>query len=390
MSGGIFSALPIFAQGDTPTFGLMDLLRMQDPGQGSMGSALGQESAQDVPAATPPGFTGFQPQTPPTGAPTGVVQPGAMLAVGGLASALGPGSAQAGEMPAARGGGFTDRVATVESGGNNFAKNPRSSATGAGQFIDGTWLDQVRKNRPDLAGLPNNQILAMRSDPELSRQMIEAYGNENGAKLQSAGLPVNDGTKYLAHFAGPRGAISLLSADPSAPVGQVLQPGQISANPFLRNWTAGQVVNWAIQKMGGGGGGGSTPAPTPAIAAPASTSMGSTATRGGFGLGGVQAQGSPIAGQASPTPALPALAGQPTSLEPPPPQQGVGTYGAVREALQGLLPQGGQGQQRGGSGPSGLPMPAAGGGRVPSLQQARQALDPRSFFRMLQAHGIGR
>lgn len=132
---------------------------------------------------------------------------------------------------------YTDQVATAESGGNATAKNPRSSATGLGQFIDSTWLDQVAKYRPDLAGLPEGQILALRNDPDISREMIQHYGDENGAKLRAVGLPDTDGTRYLAHFAGPGGARAVLSADPTTPVVQVLQPGQVSANPFVRPMT---------------------------------------------------------------------------------------------------------------------------------------------------------
>lgn len=148
-------------------------------------------------------------------------------------------------------GGYSDRTVSAESGGDPMAKNPRSSATGLGQFIDSTWLDQVAKYRPDLAGLPQDQILALRNNPDISKEMVQHYGDENGAKLRAAGLPDNDGTRYLSHFAGPGGARAVLSADPSTPVVQVLQPGQVSANPFVRPMTAGQLVDWANRKIGG-------------------------------------------------------------------------------------------------------------------------------------------
>jgi hypothetical protein len=172
---------------------------------------------------------------------------------------------------------YTDQVVTAESGGNATAKNPRSSATGLGQFIDSTWLDQVAKYRPDLAGLPQDQILALRNDPDISKEMIQHYGDENGAKLRAAGLPDTDGTRYLSHFAGPGGARAVLSADPSTPVVQVLQPGQVSANPFVRPMTAGQLVDWANGKVGG--------------AAPTMQMPGGGVGRGAFGLAGPVASG---------------------------------------------------------------------------------------------------
>lgn len=145
-----------------------------------------------------------------------------------------------------------DRIISVESGGNATAKNPRSSAYGAGQFIDATWLSMLAKHRPDLTtGRSRDEILGLRSDPDLSKAMTEAYAAENAGILQQSGLPVTPGTTYLAHFAGPKGAIGVLSADPSAPVGSVLGEAAIKANPFLKGMTVADLRSWADRKMGG-------------------------------------------------------------------------------------------------------------------------------------------
>jgi hypothetical protein len=147
----------------------------------------------------------------------------------------------------------TDRIISAESGGNAYAHNPRSTATGAGQFIESTWLDMMARHEPDLiAGMDRGQILALRTDPALSRKMTEAYANENKAMLGQAGLPVTDGTTYLAHFAGPAGAKGILTADPTAMAGDILGPAVVKANPFLKNMTAGDLTAWANKKMGGG------------------------------------------------------------------------------------------------------------------------------------------
>jgi len=157
-----------------------------------------------------------------------------------------------------------DSIISAESGGDATAKNPRSSATGAGQFIEATWLDMIGRHRPDLVqGKSPEEILALRNDPDISRQMTEAYAAQNGATLAKAGLPVTPGTQYLAHFAGPQGAVSVLQADPNAPVSSVLRPEAIKANPFLQGMTVGQLQAWADRKMGGA---------KPAPASPASPS----------------------------------------------------------------------------------------------------------------------
>jgi hypothetical protein len=145
---------------------------------------------------------------------------------------------------------LTDQITGAESGGNPTAQNPNSSAGGLGQFIDSTWLDMLKQHRPDIQG-SDADLIALKSNPDLSRQMTAAYAADNGKILASAGLPVTPGNTYLAHFAGPQGAVSVLSADPSAPAATVLGPAAVKANPFLANMTAGDVAAWANRKMGG-------------------------------------------------------------------------------------------------------------------------------------------
>lgn len=170
-----------------------------------------------------------------------------------------------------------DRIISAESGGNPYARNPRSSATGAGQFIDSTWLNTIGKYRPDLVqGLDRQQILNLRTDPALSKEMTAAYAKENQGILGAAGLPITDGTTYLAHFAGPQGAIKVLQSDPNAPVGGVLGDAVVRANPFLANMTAGQLAAWADKKMG-------TPsAPQQPAAQPAASPQPTGTTSGGL------------------------------------------------------------------------------------------------------------
>lgn len=149
-------------------------------------------------------------------------------------------------------GGYADKVVGAESGGDPLAKNPNSTATGAGQFLDSTWLDMMARHAPEFTqGKTPEQILALRNDPTLSRTMTEYFGQENAQTLQSAGLPVTDGTKYLAHFAGAGGATKVLQAPPGTPVSAVLSPEAMAANPFLQGMTTDQLAQWANSKVGG-------------------------------------------------------------------------------------------------------------------------------------------
>ena len=145
--------------------------------------------------------------------------------------------------------GLLDQIIGAESGGDPNAKNPRSSATGAAQFIEGTWLDMLGKYRPDLKG-SKDELLELRKDPNLSRDMAAQYAKDNGAVLSNAGLPVNPTTTYLAHFAGPQGAVNILQANPTTPVEGILDARAIAANPFLKGMTAADLQAWAGRKMG--------------------------------------------------------------------------------------------------------------------------------------------
>ena len=149
--------------------------------------------------------------------------------------------------------GLADKIIGVESGGDPNAQNTRSSAGGAGQFINSTWVSMLRQHRPDLAaGKSDADLIALKTDPGLSREMTGAYAADNAGLLSKAGLPVTDGAQYLAHFAGPGGAVGLLNADPSASAASVLGQGFAKANPTMANMSAGDVVAWANRKMGDG------------------------------------------------------------------------------------------------------------------------------------------
>lgn len=141
---------------------------------------------------------------------------------------------------------FLDRMRQAESGGRDGATNPNSSATGAYQFTNPTWTALMHQH-PDL-GLTADG----RTDPQQSQVAAKQLATDNIAYLLAKGIQnPTEGQTYLAHFAGAPTAANLIQASPDTPVSQVMSPQQIAANPFLRNMTAGQVQDWAAQKMGG-------------------------------------------------------------------------------------------------------------------------------------------
>lgn len=163
------------------------------------------------------------------------------------------------------------QIITVESAGNPRARNPLSTATGLGQFIESTWLRMMGSYRPDLvATLSRAELLDLRFDPAMSREMVRHLAQENEAFLRARGHAITPGRLYLAHFLGPGGAHTVLSADPSASIAALMGPGVVRANPFLANYSAADLRNWADRKMVGRGGGTPTiPAmPTPEPVSP--------------------------------------------------------------------------------------------------------------------------
>ncbi|MFM2388921.1 MAG: hypothetical protein RLZZ437_476 [Pseudomonadota bacterium] len=159
---------------------------------------------------------------------------------------------------------LTDVIIQVESGGNAAAKNPLSSATGLGQFIESTWLRMMRDYRPDLAAnMSRQELLDLRLDPTLSREMVMNLARENESFLRGKGHQITAGRLYLAHFLGPSGADVALSAQDGQTVLAVMGQSVVGANPFLTNYTIADLKAWADRKMG------SAPAaPSAPVAAP--------------------------------------------------------------------------------------------------------------------------
>ncbi|RWO03565.1 MAG: M23 family metallopeptidase [Mesorhizobium sp.] len=146
---------------------------------------------------------------------------------------------------------LTERIVQVESGGKARAKNPLSSATGAGQFITKTWIRMMNTYRPELARtLSTADLLALRFDATISREMVSNLAREGEAYLRARGHQITAGRLYLCHFLGMEGAHQVLSSPGSAHLSAVLGSAVIQANPFLTGKSASYVVSWAERKMG--------------------------------------------------------------------------------------------------------------------------------------------
>jgi hypothetical protein len=148
---------------------------------------------------------------------------------------------------------IVERIIGVESGGRADARNPKSSATGLGQFIKSTWLDLIVRHRPDIAaGKTEAEILELRTDPALSREMVGVFMSENAEVLQARGIQPTSANLYLAHFLGAGSAAQLIQADPNTSVSRLLSRRVINANrSILAGKSAEDVLRWSEGKMEG-------------------------------------------------------------------------------------------------------------------------------------------
>ncbi|WP_298294595.1 M23 family metallopeptidase [uncultured Litoreibacter sp.] len=159
---------------------------------------------------------------------------------------------------------LVQQIIKVESAGNPNAKNTRSTATGLGQFIESTWLRMMRSYRPELvATMSRADLLNLRRDPTISRDMVTKLAQENEAFLRARGHQSTPGRLYLAHFLGPAGAHTVLGANNERTILDVMGASVVRANPFLKNYTVADLKAWADRKMRRKGSGATTVAAAP-------------------------------------------------------------------------------------------------------------------------------
>ena len=134
--------------------------------------------------------------------------------------------------------GYLSKVRGSESGGDQYAKNPKSSASGLYQFTKGTW-EGLGYNWKD------------RFNTGLQSQAMAKLTNNNLNYLKSnLGITPTDADLYGAHFLGSQGYASVYKTSSNTPLSSVLSSGVISSNPFLKGKTTGDLKNWLSQKMG--------------------------------------------------------------------------------------------------------------------------------------------
>lgn len=184
-------------------------------------------------------------------------------------------------------------TAKRESSLNPQARASASSATGLFQFIDSTWLEVMKAEGPrlgygDLAGhieerggdlvvrdpQIRQQILDLRTDPQVASDMAAAFTRRNGEYLQDKfGRMPSPGELYIAHFLGVRGAERFFQAgleQPNANAAELF-PAPAAANRSIfydngRPRSVREVYEVLVARHGGGSTESHQPTPTPETA----------------------------------------------------------------------------------------------------------------------------
>ncbi|MGI9477851.1 MAG: hypothetical protein ACR2PI_14205 [Hyphomicrobiaceae bacterium] len=145
---------------------------------------------------------------------------------------------------------FLDRLMVAESGGNNNARNPLSTATGPYQFIESTFLSVMRRHFPErVAKLAPRQVLGLRTNREIARDAAKAYTRDNATYLVAAGHKPTFPHLRLAFLLGAGGAIRILDAKPDLPLARLVSRAVIRANPWMRRHSARSLIARAARDV---------------------------------------------------------------------------------------------------------------------------------------------
>jgi len=137
------------------------------------------------------------------------------------------------------------RTAKRESNFDPNAQSRTSSGGGLFQFVDKTWSRMLEKHGEKYGLGPDTP----KTDPRANALMAAEFTKENGKVLSEAGLPVNDKTLYIAHFAGAQGAVKLLQADPGASAAELLPAAAKANKSIFYNGTQAKTVRDVVSSL---------------------------------------------------------------------------------------------------------------------------------------------
>ena len=143
---------------------------------------------------------------------------------------------------------YVELIKRIESSGELYAKNPKSSASGWFQFIEKTWKDYG-------GSWGDNEALAFgglrpSADEQLAR--FTKFTQDNEKILKANGIRLNNATRYAAHFLGAGRAVRFLREADSTKMENIATPKEMRANPSIlgKGKTVGSFKAWLRSKTG--------------------------------------------------------------------------------------------------------------------------------------------
>lgn len=182
-------------------------------------------------------------------------------------------------LPASALAAIVDAEAAKGAGGTwqPYSRNPRSSAAGLGQFLNGTWEGEAERSgtwlnstaeangwldaRGQIKAESRGALLALRYDPRASIEAVADYASANVTALRRSGAAIGAGTTevaqaaYLGHHLGVGDAKRFLAGGLSPDRARKLLGAQVgSASAERRIAQAGSAVaahrSWLMDYVG--------------------------------------------------------------------------------------------------------------------------------------------
>lgn len=150
-----------------------------------------------------------------------------------------PTKTAADDMPA-----LLDKIKAIESDGDQFAKNPKSSAAGLYQFTEDTW-DGIKEQAPQL-GLTTNGRTASADQQE---KAMEWFTKQNMKTLTKNDIPLTTENIYAAHFLGVNKAVEILQAPATAKLRPLIGNDAMEANDFPKSMKVKDFKTWLADKV---------------------------------------------------------------------------------------------------------------------------------------------
>lgn len=140
-----------------------------------------------------------------------------------------------------------ETIGQIESGGKWWAKNPKSTAAGTYQFLEGTW-EWIMDSAPEL-----KLTMAGRTSADTSQQeaAMRWFTEHNAKRLKNAEIEVTAENLYAAHFLGASKAIGVLSAPVEMKLKTLVGESVMEANDFPSTMSVRSFNKWVADKVAG-------------------------------------------------------------------------------------------------------------------------------------------